>query len=63
MLTDSRPYTLRQVAERFEVTTQTIRNWIKAGKFPRPYQPGGRNMYWSAADIERALLREAGGKK
>lgn len=36
-------YSVSQVAARFEVTTQTVRNWIAAGRLPavRP-SPGGR---------------------
>jgi transcriptional regulator with XRE-family HTH domain len=49
----TKPYTLNEVAEMFNVTPQTIGNWLRAGKFPKLLGMGaGRRKLWSAEVIE-----------
>jgi predicted DNA-binding transcriptional regulator AlpA len=55
-ITLSRPLTTREVATLFQVTAQTIRAWVRAGDFPRPFRPGRRKQFWHGSDIDKALL-------
>jgi excisionase family DNA binding protein len=51
-----KPLTLDDVCAVFGVTRMTIYKWVKAGRFPKPYRPGKRRVFWHPADIERTLL-------
>jgi DNA-binding transcriptional MerR regulator len=42
------------VAERFHVTVQTIRNWVATGQFPEPTRLGKR-CYWTEQQLARVL--------
>lgn len=48
-----------EVAERFAVTTQTVRNWIAAGRLAA-VQPARRGRYRISIDVLRAFERAAG---
>jgi predicted DNA-binding transcriptional regulator AlpA len=48
--------TLQQLCERFEVTRQTINNWVQAEVLPPPVRLG-RRVYWLPEQIERVLLK------
>lgn len=37
-----RVYTVHQVAEMFSVTTETLRKWLKEGRFPNAKKFGSR---------------------
>jgi len=42
----------KKVAERYGVTRQTIRNWVKAGSFPKPIRMNGA-VRWDILDLEK----------
>jgi predicted DNA-binding transcriptional regulator AlpA len=48
----------RQVADLFGISTVTLRSWVHAGRFPKPFQPGGERgkCFWHPSVIEQALL-------
>ena len=48
-----------EVADRFAVTTQTVRNWIAAGRLAAA-QPAPRGRYRISIDALQAFEREAG---
>jgi predicted DNA-binding transcriptional regulator AlpA len=51
--------TLPEVATRYRTTRQTVRAWLRSGKFPRPIRlPSGRPR-WSLAVLEE--WERAGG--
>jgi predicted DNA-binding transcriptional regulator AlpA len=45
---------LPDLAERFNVTTRTIRRWVAEGRIPAPTMLG-RRAVWTAATIRRFL--------
>lgn len=47
-------YTVAQLAEHFGVTSQTIRNWEKAGKLP-PRQMIYGSRLWTESDLSYVL--------
>ncbi|NBZ87576.1 helix-turn-helix transcriptional regulator [Stagnihabitans tardus] len=48
-----RPYlTEQEVADRFNVSTATIRRWIREGAFPRGLRIGTGTTRWRLSDIE-----------
>ena len=49
--------TIRQVADRFKVHPRTIRNWVKAGKFPRPIKPNGGKVWFDSEEIDRSIAK------
>lgn len=42
---------IREVAEQFHVSNNTIRNWMAKLGFPKPYYIGGK-PYWKALEIK-----------
>jgi predicted DNA-binding transcriptional regulator AlpA len=46
---------LREVAATFGVTPQTVRAWVRAGRFPRPLDIGVGKLLWSPRAVERVL--------
>jgi excisionase family DNA binding protein len=38
--------TTEQVAARFQVTEETVRRWLRAGRFPRAYRLGAKKAGW-----------------
>lgn len=42
-----------QVAERYGVHKNSIRNWVKSGKFLKPIRITEATYRWRLADIER----------
>jgi predicted DNA-binding transcriptional regulator AlpA len=54
-----RPLSLKEVAALFNVTGKTITKWVRLGRFPRPYRPGGSKMFWNSEAIEKALAGES----
>jgi predicted DNA-binding transcriptional regulator AlpA len=47
---------LNEVAAKFGCDRHTVMKWVRAGKFPAPFCPGVRKLYWRVADVERYLL-------
>jgi excisionase family DNA binding protein len=43
-----------EVADRFRVTTRTVRRWVNAGQLPGVTLPSGRVRY-RQSDVERIL--------
>ena len=43
--------TVVEVAEIFGVSTQTIRKWVKAGKFPQPSILYKNPQYWRKEEV------------
>jgi predicted DNA-binding transcriptional regulator AlpA len=52
------PLKAKDVCELFGISSLTLRQWLRAGRFPAPLKIGRRQRYWAAADVERA---QAGG--
>jgi excisionase family DNA binding protein len=52
-------YTLKEIAEKFKVTVQTIRNWIRQGKI-RAIKLGGN---WRISQSEVDNFTEESSKK
>jgi predicted DNA-binding transcriptional regulator AlpA len=48
---------VREVAALFKVTEKTIRNWVRAGHFPKPLAVGGKKLFWTEQEVERVLHR------
>ena len=44
-----------EVVERVGIGHQTLRRWVRAGKFPAPIQIGPRRIAWLIEDIEEWL--------
>jgi predicted DNA-binding transcriptional regulator AlpA len=57
-LDKARPLSLGEVTRIFRVTPKTLMKWVAQGRFPKPFRPGERHLYWSRETIEKAL-REA----
>jgi excisionase family DNA binding protein len=53
---DEPVYTIAEVAQRLRVHTNTVHNWLRAGKLAG-YRPGGPRGGWriTASDIERLM--------
>lgn len=52
-MTQLSPYlTAEQVAERFDVTAETAREWARTGKVPAIRLPGGGHYRFRREDIE-----------
>jgi predicted DNA-binding transcriptional regulator AlpA len=46
--------TIEDLAERYQVQTRTINNWLKRNpKFPRPIRFSRRHLRWREKDLER----------
>lgn len=45
-------YTKQELAERFEVTTRTIENWVSDGILPAPFKPSYKVARWLVEVIE-----------
>jgi predicted DNA-binding transcriptional regulator AlpA len=61
-LAPSRMLSQAEVAEMFGVTKRTLRNWVAAGRFPRPVRPTRRTTLWDSRVIEAhrlALIEES----
>jgi excisionase family DNA binding protein len=48
--------TVREVAEQFRVTEQTVRKWVRDGRLAATKLPGGKNLLIRRGDA-RALVR------
>jgi predicted DNA-binding transcriptional regulator AlpA len=59
----TRAIPLKEVAAMFCVSTQTLRKWVRLGKFPKPLGVSTHVLVWSPADVERALLGQFKGGK
>ncbi len=44
--------TIEQVAARYQVHENTIRNWVRAGSFPQPVRHSRRWYRWLLSDLE-----------
>ena len=42
---------VEQVAKRYDVSTDSIRRWVRNKKFPAPVRVGGGTTRWRRADI------------
>ncbi len=42
---------VQQVAERYNVSTDTIWRWVRKGAFPKRYRLGGGTTRWRMADL------------
>lgn len=51
--------TIKQLAERNEVSVATIRRWIKKGILPRPAAQVGNSLVWSEKALNRTVVRMA----
>ena len=51
---------INKVLEKYDVSETTLRNRIKAGKFPEPEKDGGRSLWWES-EVDEAL-RKIGGR-
>ncbi len=40
------------IAERFEIHVQTLRRWVKQGRFPKPTPLTAGTVRWRSNDIE-----------
>lgn len=51
------PPTMRwaEITEIFGVGRQTVRRWIRHGRFPKPLKAPGRYSIWNRAEINRFL--------
>jgi predicted DNA-binding transcriptional regulator AlpA len=47
------------VSEKTGLATKTIRNWVTAGQFPRPFHLSTKIAVWDESDVDAYLL----GKK
>jgi predicted DNA-binding transcriptional regulator AlpA len=47
--------TTDQVAQLFGVDRLTILDWARRGKFPKPFRPGHKSLYWDVDVIRDAL--------
>jgi predicted DNA-binding transcriptional regulator AlpA len=47
--------TTPEVAALFHVDSETILAWVRANRFPRPFKPGHRSLFWHADVIRDAL--------
>ncbi len=56
VISTTRAIPLREVAQMFGVTGQTVRAWVRQGKFPPPLAFSPHKLVWSPAAVERALL-------
>jgi excisionase family DNA binding protein len=45
-------YTISDVAEMFNVQPQTIQQWIKRGRIPKPRQFSERVIRWTVEEID-----------
>ena len=45
--------TIEEVSERYQVTTRTIQNWVRDGRFPQPMRLSRRLLRWRLADLVR----------
>ena len=41
-----------QIAERFNVSKDTIWRWRRKGEFPAPFKLGGKTTRWRLSDVE-----------
>lgn len=53
----SRLITIQKVAEKFGRCEETIRNWVKQGKFPPPITVTNKSKFWDEGEIEKFLLK------
>jgi hypothetical protein len=47
--------THRTVAQMMDVSTATIREWVRLGEFPLPHSVIARTMFYDAAKVEHYL--------
>lgn len=47
---------LPEVSQKVGLAEQTIRNWLCANKFPRPFKLSNSVAVWDEADIDAWLL-------
>lgn len=50
--------TIRQAAQRFEISERTLHRWIASDDFPLPVQRRGRRLALSSAAIDHYLAGE-----
>jgi predicted DNA-binding transcriptional regulator AlpA len=46
---------VQEILDLFHVTDRTLRNWVKADRFPKPLPIGRRRLFWRREDVMRAL--------
>lgn len=51
--------TIKQVAERNNVSTTTVRRWIDKGTLPRPVLLVGNTLCWSEKALNAQMARKA----
>jgi predicted DNA-binding transcriptional regulator AlpA len=59
---NDRRFTAAELAREFDVSRQTIHNWIQAGRFPNSFevgQGGGKVVIIPASDVEAVKQAEA----
>ena len=56
-------YTLKEIAELFQVQPQTIIRLANAGEFPKPMRLSRRLFRWRKVDIDAHIIFLAGAEK
>jgi predicted DNA-binding transcriptional regulator AlpA len=49
---------LNELAARIGCDRHTLMRAVKEGRFPQPFRPGLRKLYWDLSVIERWLLEK-----
>lgn len=55
--------TIKQVAEKNEVSVATVRRWIKKGTIPRPVAMVGNTLCWPESLLNKTMVRNAAAKQ
>jgi excisionase family DNA binding protein len=61
VVTGDRLLTVRDLCQLLGVNKLAVYEMVRKGQLPRPMQPGGRRMYWTREEVERALLASWAG--
>jgi predicted DNA-binding transcriptional regulator AlpA len=46
---------VQEILDMFRISDRTLRNWVRAKRFPQPLPIGRRRLFWRRADVMRAL--------
>lgn len=56
-------FSLQEVADLLQLHPDTIRGWIRAGRFPRPIELTAKVKRWRSSDIEAFIAGKESGKE